>query len=198
MKRVFLRGIGPLIGIALFAAALVMLSHTLGQYPLRDILTYVHELPTPTLLLALGCVVLSYLTMMGYDVLAMRYINRALPWRKVGLAAFISYAFSTALGFSVLTSGSLRYRFYSRWGLTLTEVTQVVVFTALTVWLGILTIGGGTLVVNPPPLPTSPYLPSFNSTVLGGVMLALPLTYWLFNAIWRRSLRIGRWVLPSV
>ncbi|MCP5420546.1 MAG: UPF0104 family protein [Gammaproteobacteria bacterium] len=197
-KNILKWGVGPLIAGVLCILALTMIGRILTQYSLHDILNYLQQLPASTLWLALGCVALSYLTMTVYDVLAMRYIRRALPWSKVGMAAFISYAFSLSLGCSVLTSGSLRYRFYVGWGLSFNELVQVVAFTVLTGWLGILTIGGGMLIWQPFALPVSAYLPTMDSAWLGAVMLALPLAYLLLNTVRRQPLQWGRWALPMV
>jgi uncharacterized membrane protein YbhN (UPF0104 family) len=197
-NNILARSMGPLLGGVLCALALGVIGQTLSQYPLHDIFAYLSQLSAATLGMAMGCVALSYLTMTGYDVLAMRYIRCSLPWSKVGMAAFISYAFSTALGFSVLTSGSLRYRFYSAWGLSFTDLVQVVLFTALTGWLGILAIGGGMLIYRPLELPGLAYLPSMDSRGLGAMMLAVPLAYLLLNAWRRRPIAWGRWTLPAV
>jgi phosphatidylglycerol lysyltransferase len=136
--------------------------------------------------------------MTGYDLLAMRYIRRPLPWIKVGFAAFVSYAFSNTIGLSVLTSGSVRYRLYSRWGLTAVEITKVVIFTALTLWLGILTVGGSILAFMSIPLPLQLPLSFINTHSLGLLMLIIPTSYLLLGILRRQPFRLWRWELPMV
>ncbi|MCB1821826.1 MAG: UPF0104 family protein, partial [Candidatus Competibacteraceae bacterium] len=149
MKTQFTRYAGPCIGLLLFAAALWVLREALAENRYRDVTAYLRQLPVIQLLAALVVTALSYLITTGYDWLALRYIRRPLPWPKVGFAALLSYAFSNSVGLSVLTSSSLRYRLYSSWGLTTVDIARIVLFTTLTLWLGILTVGGGVLLLDP-------------------------------------------------
>lgn len=197
-KTAILRGLGPLIGMSLFGAALWVLQHTLAEYNYHDIVTNLSKLPTQQLLLALLWTGLSYLTMTGYDLLAMRYIRSPLPWIKVGFAAFVSYAFSNTVGLSVLTSGSVRYRLYSSWGLTAVEITKVVIFTSLTLWLSILTIGGGILAFMSLNLPIQLHLPFADTKPLGLLMLIAPAGYLLLGIVRRQPFRFRQWELPMV
>ena len=41
-------------------------------------------------------------------------------------------------------------RFYSRWGLSASDISRIVVFYSGTFWLGLLVLGGWSLVLNPP------------------------------------------------
>ena len=89
-----------------------------------------------------GLTVLSYAVMTGYDVLAIHYIRHPLAYSKIGMASFIGYAFSNNIGMSMIAGASLRYRLYSAWGLSTLQITQVVAFCTLTLWLGFFTLGG--------------------------------------------------------
>ncbi|MDS4019159.1 MAG: bifunctional lysylphosphatidylglycerol flippase/synthetase MprF [Candidatus Competibacter sp.] len=197
MKALFARYAGPFVGLLLFGAALWVLQQALATYHYRDIVAALARLPRSRLFAAFLCTVLSYLVVTGYDWLALRYIRRPLPWPKIGFAALLSYAFSNSVGLSVLTSGSLRYRLYSSWGLTAVDIARIVVFTTLTLWLGILTIGGAVLALNPPNLRAVPYLAT-NSRLLGLLMLVLPVAYLLLGMLRRQPIKLGSWELPMV
>jgi len=80
--------------------------------------------------------------MTGYDFLALKYINHPLPYIKTAFASFVGYAFSNNIGLSMLAGGSVRYRLYSAWGLSVYEITKVVLFCTATLWLGFLTLAG--------------------------------------------------------
>jgi phosphatidylglycerol lysyltransferase len=138
---------------------------------------------------------LSYLVTTGYDWLALRYIRRPLPWPKVGFAALLSYAFSNSVGLSVLTSSSLRFRLYSSWGLSAVDIARIVLFTTLTLWLGILTVGGGVLMLVPLDLGAIPWL-NMDSRLLGLLLLIPPVAYLLLGVLRRQPLRLGHWQLP--
>ena len=195
MKALFARLAGPLIGLVLFAGALWVLHQALAEYRYRDIVAYLRHLPSSQLLAALLGMALSYLVTTGYDWLALRYIRRPLPWPKVGFAALLSYAFSNSVGLSVLTSSSLRFRLYSSWGLSAVDIARIVLFTTLTLWLGILTVGGGVLMLVPLDLSAIPWL-NMDSRLLGLLLLIPPVAYLLLGVLRRQPLRLGHWQLP--
>lgn len=197
MRALLARFAGPLIGLVLFVAALWVLHRALAEYRYQDVVAYLEGLPHLQLAAALLATALSYLVTTGYDWLALRYIRRPLPWPKVGFAALLSYAFSNSVGLSVLTSSSLRYRLYSSWGLTAVEIAKIVVFTTLTLWLGILAVGGAVLALNPLDLEAIPYL-ALDGRSLGFLMLMLPAIYVLLGLLRRRPLELGPWQLPMV
>jgi hypothetical protein len=90
--------IGPLLGLLLFAGALWVLHHQLKAYRFHDVMQSLKSLPGERFFAALALTFLSYLAMTGYDALALRYVRHPLPYRKFGLASFISYAFSNNMG----------------------------------------------------------------------------------------------------
>ncbi len=197
MKAFLARLAGPVIGLIVFSSALWVLHQALLDYRYQDITAYLQQLPTWQLATALATTAVSYLVTTGYDWLALRYIRRPLRWFKVGFAALMSYAFSNSVGLSVLTSSSLRYRLYSSWGLTALEIAKIIMFTTLTLWLGIFTMGGLVLVLDPLDLGAVPYL-NINSRVLGGLLLLLPLAYILLGLTRRQPLQLGLWNLPMI
>ena len=195
MRALFARYAGPCIGLALFIAALWALHHALAAYRYQEVIAALERLPGQQLCAALLCTALSYLIATGYDWLALRYIRQPLPWPKVGFAALISYAISNSVGLSVLTSSSLRYRLYSSWGLTAVDIARIILFTTLTLWLGILTMGGAVLLLNPLDLRAFPYL-TMNSRLLGGLLLIAPVAYLVLGMVRRQPLQAGPWTLP--
>lgn len=197
MKAWLTRYAGPLIGLLAFASALWVLHHALADYRYEDIIAYLRRLSWPQLLAALLATALSYLVTTGYDYLALRYIRRPLPWFKVGFAALISYAFSNSVGLSVLTSSSLRYRLYSSWGLSSVDIARVVLFTTLTLWLGILAVGGTVLALNPLEPGAVPWL-ALDGRGTGGFLLSVPALYLLLGMVRRQPLKLGPWQWPMV
>ncbi len=195
MKNALLRALGPAIGIFLFGAALWVLENTLAEYRYRDIVASLQGIAGRQLAFALILTLFSYLILTGYELLAMRYIRCSLPWRKIGFAAAISYAFSNAIGLSILTSGSVRYRLYSSWGLSPVDIARVVMFCAVTLWLGILSSGGSILLIESLALPASLHLPFASGQILGLLMLSVAVAYLLFSALHPQPLRIRGWQL---
>src|SRR3954469_3454903 len=91
----------------------------------------------------------SYICLTGFDWLALHYCGRPLPYRKAALASFTSLSLGHNFGFAALSSGAVRYRFYSRWGLSAEQIARVIIFCGVTVGLGLILLGGIALLFNP-------------------------------------------------
>src|SRR6185437_1510616 len=176
---------GPLLSVAMLCLALWALHLLAREVNYHQVRKYVQSLSHARLLLAALFTLLGYAVMTLYDRFALAAIGRRLSWQRITLISFISYAFSNAVGMSLLVSGSIRYRFYVQNGLGAGEIARVVLFCTTSFWLGLLALTGVTLLCVPLPL--------------GAVLLALPLA-WLLGGLVRRPLRIWRWrvVLPSM
>jgi phosphatidylglycerol lysyltransferase len=196
MKNKFLHAIGPLVGLVLFSIALWVLHRALKVYPYHDIVRHLRKLPLLYLLIAFGLTPLNYLIMSGYDLLALRYIHYPLKYHKIAIASFIGYAFSNNIGLSMLAGGSVRFRLYSAWGLSVEDITKVVFSCTLTLWLGFLTLGGIVFLFEPMVILKALHLP-FTSLRNMGVIFSLPVGgYFLWNMIRKGSLKLGGWKFP--
>ena len=185
--------IGPLLGLLLFAGALWVLHHQLKAYRFHDVIQGLENLSGERFFAALALTFLNYLLMTGYDALALRYVRHALPYGKFGLASFISYAFSNNMGFGMIAGGSVRYRLYSAWGLSALEITKVVAFCSLTLWLGFFTLGGVVFLFEPLMLPKVLHLPFASAHTLGRIFLVIVAAYLLWTIMGKRSVRIRDW-----
>jgi phosphatidylglycerol lysyltransferase len=159
----------------------------------HQIRQYVQGLPRGRFVLAACLTALGYVVMTLYDRFALISIKRQLPWRRVSMISFISYAFSNAVGMSLLVSGSIRYRFYIQNGLSTGEVARVVLFCTTSFWLGLLALTGVTLLWVPLP----PDLPLAALRLPVGVGLTLVPVAWLVAAaVVRHPLRVWHWQVP--
>ncbi|HEX2077654.1 MAG TPA: bifunctional lysylphosphatidylglycerol flippase/synthetase MprF, partial [Longimicrobium sp.] len=131
----------------------------------------------------------------GFDLLAFRYVGRRLAGWKVALASFIGYAVANSVGFALISGTSVRYRFYSRWGLGAQEISRIVVFYSGTFWLGFLVLAGWSLAVDPHP-GIRAVLGPVVVTAVGWALLAAGAGYVAAAALHRAPLRLGRWTLP--
>jgi phosphatidylglycerol lysyltransferase len=186
-----LRGwILPLTGVALFAASVWVLHSELRAVRYRELSLALRSLPRGRLLLAFVLTALNYLVLTGYDQLAFAYIGKRIARWRVAMASFVGYAISNNVGWSILSGTSVRYRFYTRWGLTAGELSRIVVFYSSTFWLGLLALGGWSLAVFPHPgllrLPGND-----GARALGALILVASLAY-LAAAARDRPLRVGR------
>ncbi len=190
------RLIGSLLSVGMLCLALWALHRLAREVHYHQVRQYIQGLSHARVLLAVLFTSLGYAVMTLYDRFALFSIGRKLPWQRTSLIAFISYAFSNAVGMSVLVSGSIRYRFYVQNGLSTGEVARVVLFCTISFWLGLLTVTGTTLLWVPMP-------PQLHFATLGrpiGIALLLLPLAWLLGGLIHRPLQIWRWQLslPSM
>lgn len=175
-----------LLGLALWA--LHRLAHEVSYHQVRG---YLHQLGSGQIALAVLMTATGYAVMTLYDLSALRAIGQRLPYARVSMVSFISYAFTNSIGMGMLVSSSIRYRFYIQAGLTPGDVARVVVYCGTGFWLGLCTLTGVSLVALP--LPATLPLAAFGRP-LGALLLCFPL-FWLCAHRLHRPLRIGRWQL---
>src|SRR5512137_3063175 len=166
------------IGPFLLAVAIWVLHSELKTFHFQDALQSLHELPNQSILLCFLLTVLSYLIMSGYDLLALRYIRHPLSYPKIGMASFVGYAFSNNIGLSMLAAGSVRYRLYSSWGLSIYGITKVILYCTATLWLGFSTLAGIIFLLEPMAIPATIHVPFASIRVLGFIAL-LPAGFFL-------------------
>jgi len=199
MKSILRKILGPGLSLTLFTAAVWLLYNELRAYHLRDILQAFEAISATLLWAAAGLTILSYAVMTGYDILAMRYIQYPLSYSKIGLASFIGYAFSNNIGMSMIAGASVRYRLYSAWGLSALQITQVVAFCTLSLWLGFFTLGGAVFLIEPLTIPAAIHLPLASLRPIGVIMLAVVSAYGIVTAAKKAPITIREWEfqLPS-
>jgi phosphatidylglycerol lysyltransferase len=196
MNTKVIHKIGPFFGLLLFGVALIVLYHELRIYHLHDIVQDIKGVPPYHLLLAFSLTMLSYLLLTGYDTLAMMYVKHPLPYGKIALASFTGYAFSNNIGLSMIAGSSVRYRLYSTWGLTTLEITKVVAFCIITLWLGFFTLGGTVFIMEPLALPTQLKFPFHSVHVLGWVFLFIVAAFVVWTFMVKKPIRIRAWAFP--
>lgn len=189
-----------LFSLLLLGAAFWALSGELKAYRLQDILDSLASLPKLSILWGIVLTAMGYSIVTTYDMLALQYIRHPLPYTKTAFAAFTSFAIANNLGFVLLTSSAIRYRFYLNWGLSGFEIAQTIAFGNLSFWLGMLSIGGVLFAIEPISAPESLHLPIHSLQPLGGIFIALTLGYLLLSVLsHQKELKIGKWsfFLPS-
>jgi uncharacterized membrane protein YbhN (UPF0104 family) len=184
-----------IIAVAVIALAAGLLYHTLSGYSLDEILTSIKAIPLQHLALAGLFAAGSYFCLSWFDWLAVRYAGKPLPYLQTALASFCSLSLGHNIGFAALSSGAVRYRFYSRWGLSTGQIAKVIIFCGITVGLGLLTLAGVALLLRPDLAAKMLGLTAFLATLIGAGCLALSALYLAVAAFVRRKLTIRRWSL---
>jgi len=191
--RKFVHRASPLLVAALLGGAVWLLQHELRAYHYRDIRASLAAIPAAKVGLAILLTAVSYWILTGYDTLALRHLRRTLAYRRTALASFVGYAFAHNIGLSALGGAAPRYRLYSAWRLSAVEITTLVAFTAVTFWVGSLTVAGLALLVQPGAMGASLHVPATVARGLGATCLAL-VTVYLGAAAWYRTpVTLGGW-----
>jgi uncharacterized membrane protein YbhN (UPF0104 family) len=189
-----------LVAVAAVSLAAFLLYRTLSRYSFDEIVASVAAVPPARLAGAAGFAAASYLCLTGFDWLAVRYAGKPLPYRKTALASFCSLSLGHNIGLAALSSGAIRYRFYSRWGLSAGDVAKVVLFCGVTVALGLTTLGGVALLIRSELAAGITGLGRPAVIGLGLACLAGAGAYLLLAAFLRHPLTIRNWTLemPSL
>jgi phosphatidylglycerol lysyltransferase len=163
--------------MAVLGLAALAVYHELRTYPLRGIVAGLAALPPGRVAAAVALTTLGHLVHIGYDVLALRYAGTPLPAGRVALGSLITYSLSAITGFTGVVGASLRYRFWSAWGLSAGQILKGVSFAAVTAGLGAATAGGIALTVRPSALSLPTGLPVGAVRAVGLALLAITVGY---------------------
>ncbi|MNQ57489.1 Phosphatidylglycerol lysyltransferase [compost metagenome] len=123
--------IGLAVTLLLFAIALIACRHLLSELDLYALHDSILQVPQPALLGALGATIVGFMVLLGYEWSATRYAGVTLPARTLFLGGFTAFAIGNAIGLSLLSGGSVRYRLYARHGLGAAEVARMTLFASL-------------------------------------------------------------------
>ena len=188
-----LKKLTPFISIVFFAFALWFLHQELQEYQLSDIMGQLSAIPNYYILFSLLLSFLSYLLLTGYDALGVHYIGEDLEAGKIVRAGYVGYAFSHNIGLALITGGSIRYRIYSAWGFSGLQVTQIVAFSAFTLWIGFCSVAGLALIFATPNLPSDVAMPFVSLRVLGAILLIMVVGYIIACAKFKEEISFKSW-----
>lgn len=154
-----------------------------------SVLDAMGNISTVSIVIAVLITLANFLLLTGYDLIAVRYLRKDLPLRKVMLGAVIGYALSNILGW-LIGGNAVRYRLYSKWGFSLVEFIAFISILSMTFWLGLFLLAGLSFVALPVRIP--PRIEEdfpLNPVVLGWVLLAIVAAYLLSSALIRKPLK---------
>jgi len=142
VKNKFFEKMMHFLPAIVFLCALFIVQNQLQGENLSSIIATLKTTPGWIILVALLLTFVNYLILAAYDVLALYFTGYTkIPLPKVIAAALLSYAISNNTGHAVVAGGSIRYRFYSKWGVPGWAIIKISLFLAITYLLGALTLG---------------------------------------------------------
>ena len=188
-----------LVVVLALTISVFLLYRTLSRYDFAEIVHSVRSVPAASLLVAIGWAAASYACLTMNDWLAVRYAGRPLPYRQTALTSFVALAFGHNIGFAALSSGAIRYRFYSEAGLGMAELAKVIVFCGCTIFLGLFILGVAALLVRPDLAEATIRLSSTEVRFIAGALAIVPLAYLGTSILLRRPVTLfgRRFEMPS-
>jgi uncharacterized membrane protein YbhN (UPF0104 family) len=180
---------GPLFALVLFVLAVRLLVHEAMSITWQEFMAGLTGVRPLYLCFAALLIALNYGLLITYDLLALRYLCRSLPLRRVALVSFLGYTLGNNLG-TLLAAAPIRFRFYTRWGLSPSQIVVLISILGLTFWSGLWFLGGVVLVWVPVDLPSEVQLP-FGTRTLGAILLSLSIGYLIVCITWRKPWPIG-------
>ena len=183
--------VAQLLPVILFTVALYIVHRQINPHEVSDIMASLKATPVLILLLAVLLTIINYWVLAGYDWLALHYTGHTkIPLFKMMATALLSYAISNNTGHAWAAGGSIRYRFYSKWGVPGWDILKISLFQTLTYLLGALTLGLVGSLVLPYYLPSKvpvPHALHWVSLICIGTLLV----YWAVVILWRKPLLIN-------
>lgn len=168
-----------IVVIAGFVLYRELRQHSFEQY--RKALVQIHPWRMG---LCVGLMVVNYAILIGYDYIAVKSTGHPLPFRRIAFASFVGFAMSYNFG-SLLGGGSVRYRFYSLWGLKPAEIVQLVMILGITFWFGVFGLAGVVFLLLPMDIAPELNIPAANTNSLAWILIGLAAAYLLVSAIWK-------------
>ncbi len=190
-RKLGLSWIAAAISIAIAA---VTLYRILAEIEYARVIAALKAQSLRGLLLSGGFVVAGYFALTCYDAFALRAIGRKdVPYRVAALASFTSYTIGHNFGAAIFTSGVIRYRVYSAWGLSVQEIARIAFITGLTYWLGNAFVLGCGVVLAPAAAGAIDHLPAPVNRVIGIAALLAINCYMLWLLPRPRSIGRSHW-----
>jgi phosphatidylglycerol lysyltransferase len=194
-ERPLWRWVGPLAALLVFAVVASVLHHEFAHLHIKSVFAHLHGIPRRQILAALTFTALSYWLLTTYEVLALQYLRRVIPYTRVLFTSFIAYSFGHTLGFAVFTGSAIRFRLYVTAGISAVEVATVTGFCSLSLGIGLATISGLSLLLSPAHVANALHLHHNWSLLVGAALLCAVGAYALWACLARGALEIRGWAL---
>ena len=143
------RIVGLALVLVLFAMGLIACRYLLQSIDGAALHQALLDIPPHALLLAFGATALGFIALLGYEWSAARYAGVKIKPRALAVTGFCAFAIGNAVGLSLLSGGSIRYRLYTRQGVTAGAIARITVFTSLSLGLSLPILISATMLFSP-------------------------------------------------
>lgn len=185
----------PLIPLVLLAVAVFVLDRELKHLHMREILAHLHAIPGTAVAAAFALTAASYWVLGFYDVLALHYLRKPVPYARKLFTAFIAYALSHNFSLAAFTGAAVRLRMYSANGLAGLEIATISGFCSLTTGIGLALLAGIAMVAEPTHVAAALHLHQTGAELVGAALLLTVIAYVVWAALSRESIEVRGWSL---
>jgi phosphatidylglycerol lysyltransferase len=197
LRILWRRWLIPGITLVIFVIVGFGLRHELAEFHFSNVLVSLKAIPHQALLLAIACTAASYVLLGFYDVLALRYLNKIVPYGRTLFTSFIAYALGHNFGVAAFTGAAVRYRLYSSVGLSAADVAAVSAFCGVTTAIGLSVLAGASFIADPR---SGAHAIHMNHNIvfsLGIVLLMLVALYGVWSLLGTEPIELRGWRLRA-
>jgi uncharacterized membrane protein YbhN (UPF0104 family) len=127
--------------VLFFLLLIVLFTMLARRIDWSEVVNTLADFKVRTLIIAAGLTLVSFLVYACFDLIGRTYIRQNLGWRQIMPVGIISYAFN--LNLSAWVGGiAMRYRLYSRLGVSSANIAKILGLSLATNWLGYMLLAG--------------------------------------------------------
>lgn len=168
-------GLAVMLGI--FVAAIFALTELIHEINAHEVVEAFQNTAPDAIVMSVLAAIASYVVMIGYDFTATRYAGLTLKFGQVAPVSFCAFGLGNMLGFGWLSSGAVRYRLYSAFGVTPDAIARMIGFIALGFGIGVGVVGAAGLLLEAsaaaPLLRTSTRVLTITALILLGGLISI-------------------------
>lgn len=172
--------LAPVVGLTLASFLLYRAFRTLD---LAEVQRALRSLTPGHLAAAAVLTMASFAALTGFDGAGVRYVGRRLSYRRIAFTSFLAMSIGHTLGLAALSSGAIRLRLYTAFGLTAAAVAQIIAMCAITVILGVSTLAGVSALASPRETARFLELSPAVTTAIGALLVSIGAGYLVMVAV---------------
>lgn len=137
------------VAIVMFALASKSLFHMVHTLDIAQMKSVILATPPLTMFKAVCAVILSYLILSLYDLIAVRYVKSNIGYTKIINTSLTAFSIGNTIGIAVFSAGAVRFRYYGKEDIPSINIANIILLVSLAFSYGTFIILGISLVLNP-------------------------------------------------
>src|ERR1700693_5093843 len=197
LRELWRRWLIPTLTLVIFVLVGFGLRRELAEFRFSNVLASLKSISRQALAIAVVCTAASYVLLGFYDVLALRYLNKIVPYARTLFTSFIAYALGHNFGIAAFTGAAVRYRLYASVGLSAADVAAVSAFCGVTTAIGLAVLAGASFIADPHSGAHAVHMNHNIVFCLGLVLLAVVVLYGLWSLLGPEAIAVHGWRLRA-